>query len=114
MFNLRLFMLPLGNSKTLKNFGFQKRIRLGFNFVNFFTLFSLSKITISKGLFTKKVCMPNLVFKIKAFLENIIAPKVFSLKLFRSIISIFILVPRVEFVTTELLYITSSVYKKGV
>lgn len=114
MFNLRLVTLPLGNSKTLENFGFHTNIRLGFKFLITFTLFPLSKIIISRGFFTKNECIPNLVFRIKAFLLNIIAPKVFSLRLFNSISSIFMLIPKVEFVTTNLLYITSSVYKKGV
>ena len=114
MFNLRLSAFPLGNSKTLENFGFHTNILLGFKFLIIFTLFRLSKIIISKGFFTKNVCIPNLVLRIKAFLLNIIAPKVYSLRFFKSITSTFILVPRVEFVTTNLLYITGSVYKKGV
>ena len=115
-FNFNFFIVPKGNSRTFVYLGFQKNTLLGFNFsLNITTFLFLSKITMSKGNFIKKVCIPNRVLKNKAEdLLKTIAPRVFSLIPFKFINCISTERLSVAFVSTNLLYITGCKYQKEV
>ncbi len=114
-FNFNFLTNPSGSSRIKKYLGFQKNNLFGKKFSLIFTIFlSLSKTIISKGVFRKNECIPNLVFKDRIEFLNLIIPKDLSLMLFKWITFESALISRFRFLSTKTLYMNCLEYQKGV
>ncbi len=112
-FNFNFFTTPLGNSKTKEYLRFQKYTLFGKSPSLILTiLLFLSKIRISKGVFTKNVCMPSLVFKNKTLSLYFTAPKSLSFVLSKCKTFKFNFVSEVEFLIIDKLYLNFLEFKK--